>query len=226
MTGLVLVGGATRRRGQAGKLEREDELGIARQRNQSIDTLQVSGRGTASTGRQSPSGGDRNEVSKIGGAKPEGAKRTRGCGHHAGLNPPSMLRISDRSKTSRSTRRLPASPGNRGQADGANGAEGTATDEVVRLGRGRKPLGRETWTWQQDETSLQGSARSKPSRACETLGAERRWAWDARRMWTRGADVAKRSENPKEGARTEVRADVGTTNSGGEPSSREDEPGI
>jgi hypothetical protein len=49
MTGLVLDDGETRRRGQAGKLEREDELGIARQRNQSIDTLQVSGRGTVST---------------------------------------------------------------------------------------------------------------------------------------------------------------------------------
>jgi hypothetical protein len=49
MTGLVLVDGETRRRVQAGKLEREDELGIARQRNQSIDTLQVSGRGTVST---------------------------------------------------------------------------------------------------------------------------------------------------------------------------------
>jgi len=49
MAGLAFVDGETRRHGQAGKLEREDELGIARQRNQSIDTLQVSGRGTAST---------------------------------------------------------------------------------------------------------------------------------------------------------------------------------
>lgn len=83
----------------------------------------------------------------------------------------------------------------------ANGEEGAATDEVVRLVRGNNPLERETWTWQQDETSLQGNARSKPSRACETLRAERRWAWDACRWWTRRADVAKRSENPKEGAR-------------------------
>jgi hypothetical protein len=98
---------------QARKLEREDELGIARQRNQSIDTLQVSGRGTASTDRQSPSGGDRNDVSKTGGAKPEGAKRTRGNGYLAGLTPSRMLRISDRIKTSRSTRRLLASSGNR-----------------------------------------------------------------------------------------------------------------
>jgi len=41
--------------------------------------------------------------------------------------------------------------------------------------------------------------------------------------WTRRADVAMRYGNPKEGARG-TRADVGTTNSGGEPSSREDEP--
>jgi hypothetical protein len=88
---------------QARKLEREDELGIARQRNQSIDTLQVSGRGTVSTGRQSPSGEDSNDVFKIGGAKPEGAKRMRGNGHQAGLNPPPVQRISDRMKTSRST---------------------------------------------------------------------------------------------------------------------------
>jgi hypothetical protein len=54
MTGLVLDDGETRRRVQVGKLEREDELGIARQRNQSIDTLQVSGRGTVSTGRSKP----------------------------------------------------------------------------------------------------------------------------------------------------------------------------
>ena len=59
MTGLVLElsgqpGGET----QARKLEREDELGIARQRDQPIDTLQVSGRGTVSTGRQSPSGAE------------------------------------------------------------------------------------------------------------------------------------------------------------------------
>jgi hypothetical protein len=53
--------------------------------------------------------------------------------------------------------------------------EGMATDEVVQLGRGRNP-GAESWTWQQDETSLQGTARSKPSRACETLWAELRWA--------------------------------------------------
>ena len=85
--------------------------------------------------------------------------------------------------------------------DAANGAEGSATDEVVRLVRGSKPLERETWTWQQDETSLQGNARSKPSRVRETLRTERRWAWDAHRWWTRKADVAKRSENPKEGAR-------------------------
>lgn len=87
MAGLAFVDGETRRHGQAGKLEREDELGIARQRNQSIDTLQVSGRGTASTGRQSPSGGSGNDAFKIGGAKPEGAEAHEGTRASCGANP-------------------------------------------------------------------------------------------------------------------------------------------
>lgn len=41
--------------------------------------------------------------------------------------------------------------------------------------------------------------------------------------WTRWADVAKRQETPRK-APGQHRADAGTTNSGGEPSSREDEP--
>jgi len=113
--------------------------------------------------------------------KPEGAKRRRGRGYLPELNTPRVLRISTRIKTSRSTCSLLASSGNRRQAGGTNGEEGRATDEVVWLGRGRNPLERETWTWQQDETSLQGTARSKPSRACETLRAEQRWARDAHR---------------------------------------------
>jgi hypothetical protein len=92
-----------------------------------------------------------------------------------------VLRISARIKTSRSTCSLLASSGNRRQAGGTNGEEGRVTDEVIRLGRGRNPLERKTWTWQQDETSLQGTARSKPSRARETLRTEQRWAWDAHR---------------------------------------------
>ena len=121
----------------------------------------------------------------------------RGRGYLARLNTSRVLRISTRIKTSRSTCSLLASSGNRCQADGTNGAEGRVTDEVVQLSRGRKPLERQTWTWQQNETSLQGTARSKPSRACETLRAERRWAWDAHRTWTRGADVAKRCGTPR-----------------------------
>jgi hypothetical protein len=113
MAGLVLVDGETRRRGQAGKLEREDELGIARQRDQSIDTLQVSGRGTASTGRESPSGGGSNDASKTGRVKPEGAKRMRGRGYLPRLNTSRVLRISTRIKTSRSTCSLLAPSGNR-----------------------------------------------------------------------------------------------------------------
>jgi hypothetical protein len=58
----------------------------------------------------------------------------------------------------------------------ANGERVGATDEVSPLPRGRKPLKREPWTWQQDETGLQDDRRRKPSRVCETLRAERRWS--------------------------------------------------
>jgi hypothetical protein len=44
-------------------------------------------------------------------------------------------------------------------------------------------------------------------------------------QWTRKADVAKRLETPRK-APGLYRADAGTTNSGGEPSSREDEPAL
>ncbi len=87
-TGLVLDDGATRRRGQARKLEREDGLGIAHRRDQPIETLQVSGRGTASTGRQSPSGGRRNEAAKAGRVKPEGAEAQEGTRVSTGAKPP------------------------------------------------------------------------------------------------------------------------------------------
>ena len=65
---------------------------------------------------------------------------------------------------------------------GANGARVTVTDEVMRPERGRKPLEREPWTRQRDETSAQGAKRSKPSRACETLRAEHRRTRDVRRQ--------------------------------------------
>jgi hypothetical protein len=99
-------------------------------------------------------------------------------------------------KASRSTRRSPASSGNRRQETAPTARRHGPSTRWARSGRGRNPLKRETWTWQQDETSLQGSARSKPSRACETLRAEHRWAWDAHRTWTRKARVAKRFETP------------------------------
>ena len=125
----------------------------------------------------------------------------------------------------RSTRRSPASSGNRRQETAPTARRQGPPTRWSRSGRGRNPLKREAWTWQQDETSLQGSVRSKPSRARETLRAEHRWAWDAHRSWTRWADVAKRCGTPWK-APGQHRADAGTTNSGGEPSSREDEPSI
>jgi len=141
MTGLVPTRRETAGWGQARKLEREDELGIARQQSQSIDTLQVSGRGTRSTGRQSPSGGGCNQAFKTGGAKPEGANRKRGRGCLLGLNSPWMLRIPARSKTSRSTHWMLASSGNRRQAESANGVEGRVTDEVVPAESGEEAPG-------------------------------------------------------------------------------------
>jgi hypothetical protein len=62
------------------------------------------------------------------------------------------------------------------QGTDANGERVGATDEVPPLPRGRKPLKREPWTWQQDETGLRGDRRRNPSRVCETLRAERRWS--------------------------------------------------
>jgi hypothetical protein len=97
-----------------------------------------------------------------------------------GLTASRTQRTPNESKTLRSTRRSLA-PGNR-QASDANGARVRATDEVVRLERRKQPLKREPWTRQRDETSAQGTRRSKPSRACETLRAELRRARDARRI--------------------------------------------
>jgi len=80
---------------------------------------------------------------------------------------------------------------------GTNGARGARHRKVVRLDRRRKPLEREPWTRQRDETSAQGTRRSKPSRACETLRAERSRARDARCVWTPRAEVVKREETPR-----------------------------
>jgi len=123
----------------------------------------------------------------------------RGRGYLPRLNTSRVLRIPTRMKTSRSTCSLLASSSNRRQAGGTNGAEGRATDEVVRLGRGRNPLERETWTWQRDETSPQGTARSKPSRACETLRTERRQLGMLLEVDSRGW-CREEVWNPKEGA--------------------------
>jgi hypothetical protein len=127
------------------------------------------------------------------------------------------------SKTLRSTRSSLA-PGNR-QARGANGARVTATDEVVRPGRRRKPLEREPWTRQRDETGAQGTRRSKPSRACETLRAERSRDGNPGGKWTPRARVVMRDETPREAhRRASARADDCSKDSGGERSSREDAP--
>jgi hypothetical protein len=188
-------------RGQARKLEREDELGIARQRNQSIDTLQVSARGTVSTGRQSPSGGSRNEAPKTGGAKPEGAKRTRGYGHLAGLNPPRVLRISDRSRP-------------RGRRDVCWRRRATDDRQVSPTARrDGSPTRWSGWVEGGNPWSAKPGRGSRMKQACKVVrgGSRRERVKRCGRnvggpgmpagKWTRKADVAKRSRNPKEGAR-------------------------
>jgi hypothetical protein len=53
-------------------------------------------------------------------------------------------------------------------------------------------------TWQQDEISLQGSWRRKPSRTWETPRAEQRWVWKLTAQWTSRADVTKGKQTLEE----------------------------
>ena len=169
-------------RGQARKLEREDGLGIEHRGRQSIDTLRVRCTGHCEhRATKTASGEGVHRAFKTGEASPKERKRMRGHGHRRGVTLESRLRIPAWSKALRSTRRSPASPGNRRQETAPTARRQGPPTRWYRSGRGRNPLERETWTWQQDETSLQGRARSKPSRACETLRTEHRRAWDARR---------------------------------------------
>jgi len=76
--------------------------------------------------------------------------------------------------------------------------EGTGRRRGGPAGQRGKPLKSESRTWLQDETSLQGAWRSKPSRACETLRAEPRRVWELVAEWTPRADVAKGKETLEE----------------------------
>jgi hypothetical protein len=60
------------------------------------------------------------------------------------------------------------------QKSADNDRRARATDEVVRLGSRSKPLKGESRTWLRGEINPQGKERSKPSRAWETLWADRR----------------------------------------------------
>jgi len=62
----------------------------------------------------------------------------------------------------------------RRQATMVNDRRARLVDETSRPGGGNKPLKGESRTWQWDETSPRGCGESKPSRVCETPGAERR----------------------------------------------------
>jgi hypothetical protein len=68
----------------------------------------------------------------------------------------------------------------RRQAKGINDRRARTVDETARLGGGNKPLRGESRTWLWDETSPRGSGGRKPSRACETPGADRRAGVGAR----------------------------------------------
>jgi hypothetical protein len=75
---------------------------------------------------------------KVGSKSPKEI-RAMGHGRRHGLTPSAALRIPTWNEVLRSTRRGLASSGNRRQRRGANGERSAATDEVVRLGRGRNP---------------------------------------------------------------------------------------
>jgi len=63
-----------------------------------------------------------------------------------------------------------------GETSGVERQEGIDRRRGGLLGQRGKTLKGESQTWLQDEISLQGRKRSKPSRAWETLRAEHRWA--------------------------------------------------
>jgi hypothetical protein len=139
MTGLVPVGGVTRRAGQARKLEREDDLGIEHRGRQSIDTLRVRPPGHCEHREtKTASGAGVHRAGKADEASPKEQKRTRGHEHRRGVTPPSALRIPawsrprGRRDALRRRRVKPAA------GDGANGAEDGATDEVVTVRSGEE----------------------------------------------------------------------------------------
>jgi hypothetical protein len=155
------------------KLEREGPLGTEVAARESIDTLGTSdARDTQPRIVKVESGGTATAIPRFTGRRlrelktqegtwvPRGSKQSVGTSDHGSEQPPEVdATFAGAGK--------PA-------GGGANGERGTVADEAMRPDRERKPLEREPWTWLRDETSAQGAGRSKPSRACETLRAERR----------------------------------------------------
>jgi len=181
MVGLAESTGASRRAPKAGKLEREDRLEIEgqagdRRRRGSSRRRTRSGGATrswagtvfiASSGSTEQSPKEQNTH--------EGTRAFVGGNSLAGAADPGSEQRPEVDATTAGASGQPLA-GRRRQR-----REGTGLDERYRLTRGRKPLKREPWTRQRDETSPQGARRRKPSRVCETPGTERRRAWDARR---------------------------------------------
>jgi hypothetical protein len=142
MTGLVLVDGATRRRGQARKLEREDDLGIEHRGHQSIDTLWVRCPGHCEhRTTKTASGEGASRALQTGEASPKEQKRMRGYGHRRGVTLSEVLRIPawrrprGRRDALRRRRVKPAA------GDGANGAEARPIDEVGTVRSGEETPG-------------------------------------------------------------------------------------
>jgi hypothetical protein len=170
---MGLVGGsrATGRRRQAGNLERKGDLEIEHRSCRSIDTPRLaraalercalgqgwSRRSPRGQGRQRESEGDKRDGTRaFTWANPLGCAADPGLEQGPEVDATWLGVVGQPATETRRQRR-----------------EDMATDEVVQLGRGRNP-GAESWTWQQGEIDLQGTARSKPSRACETLRTELR----------------------------------------------------
>jgi hypothetical protein len=112
-------------------------------------------------------------LAKISDRSPKEPKRRRGHGWHARLiaslsiadhEPGIDLEVDVRSAGAEAIR----------QELRTNGAEGRGGDESLTPGAWEETPEAKPWTWERDETSSQGARRSKPSRGCETLRADRR----------------------------------------------------
>jgi hypothetical protein len=140
---------------KARKLGQEGPLGTEATARGSIDTLRTSGAGdTQSRIVKVASGGGATALPRSTG------RRLRELKTQEGIRVPAELKTPTDTADHGSEQdpEVDATFAGAGQpaGGGANGARVTVTDEVIRPERGRKPLEREPWTRQRDETSAQG----------------------------------------------------------------------